>query len=171
MPTPLPATLRPLFASDGPGLMRFYNGLSPASIRTFRPLGLTTDLVACEKIAAAQTSTPITRHDLVAVRPAPEGEEIVGWCFIGGLDKERPELGLGVTDAWQGRGLGSALIDAVLNHARAARHPTVYLIAVQDNRRAIRLYESRGFVTYGEMIGDWDGLPYVKMAASLAALP
>jgi GNAT superfamily N-acetyltransferase len=167
MPTPLPADLRPLAADDGPALMRFYNALSPASIRTFRPLGLTTDLAACEKIAAAQADTPAMRHDVVAVHGDGDAGEITGWCFVDGLTKERVELGLGVADAWQGRGLGAALLDAVLLYARTAGHTTVYLIAVKDNLRAVHLYESRGFSTYGEMLGDWDGLTYVKMAATL----
>jgi GNAT superfamily N-acetyltransferase len=165
----LPATLRPLTADDGPALMHFYNGLSPASIRTFRPLGLSTTLDVCTKIAADAASAGI-RYDVVAVRETGNHEsEIVGWCYVDGLTKDRPELGLGVADAWHGHGLGGALIDTVLGYTRAAGHPAIYLIAVKDNAVAIHLYESRGFVAYGEMIGDWDGLPYVKMAATLRA--
>lgn len=156
-------TLRPLSALDAPALLAFYNGLSPASIRTFRPLGLTTMLDACEKIVADTTAPAATRYDLGAW----QDDTMVGWGYVGGLDKPEPEFGLGVADAWQGQGVGKALIDGVLDYARAHGLPRVYLIAVRDNARAIGLYRSRGFIQYGEMTGDWDGLPYVKMVVEI----
>jgi len=156
-------TLRPLTALDAPALLAFYNGLSPASIRTFRPLGLTTTLDTCEKIVGNATAPSATRYDLGAW----QADTLVGWGFVSGLDKAEPEFGLGVADAWHGQGIGKALIDGVLAYGRARALPRVYLIAVKDNARAIGLYSSRGFIQYGEMTGDWDGLPYVKMVAEL----
>jgi ribosomal protein S18 acetylase RimI-like enzyme len=156
-------TLRPLVAQDAPALVAFYNSLSPASIRTFRPLGLTTTLDVCEKVVADATAPAGTRYDLGAW----QGGTLVGWGYVSGLDQAEPEFGLGVADAWQGQGVGKALIDGVLDQARARSLPRVYLIAVKDNTRAIGLYSSRGFVQYGEMTGDWDGLPYVKMVVDL----
>lgn len=156
-------TLRPLSALDAPALLAFYNGLSPASIRTFRPLGLTTTLDVCEKIVTDATAPAATRYDLGAW----QGDSLVGWGYISGLDKAEPEFGLGVADACQGQGVGKALIDGVLDYSRAHGLPRVYLIAVRDNAIAIGLYSSRGFLQYGEMTGDWDGLPYVKMVVEL----
>ncbi len=155
--------LRMLTEHDAGALRDFYNGLSPASIRTFRPLGLTTTLDACEKIAVNASAPKATRFDLGAW----SGGALIGWGFVSGLDTDRPEFGLGVADAWQGQGIGKALIDGVLDYGRARGLLRVYLIAVKDNARAIGLYSSRGFVQYGEMTGDWDGLPYVKMVVDL----
>lgn len=152
-------TLRPLTATDAPALRDFYNGLSPASIRTFRPLGLSTTLEACQKIVADAGKADAPRFDLGAW----EGDTLVGWGSVTGLGTDRPDFGLGVADEWQGQGIGKALIDGVIAHARERNAPRMYLIAVQDNARAIGLYASRGFVQYGEMVGDWDNLPYVKM--------
>jgi hypothetical protein len=42
----------------------------------------------------------------------------------------------------------------------------VHLTVVQDNLVAFRLYESRGFARYGELVGS-DGLPYYQMAVDL----
>ncbi|OQA45759.1 MAG: Mycothiol acetyltransferase [Chloroflexi bacterium ADurb.Bin325] len=151
--------LRPFMEADAPALLAFYNGLSPASIRTFRPLGRSTTLDACKKIVLDTTAPAAARYDLGAWR----GDALIGWGFVTGLDAGRPDLGLAVADAWQGQGIGKALIDGVLAHVRARGLPRAYLIAVKDNARAIGLYSSRGFVQYGEMIGDWDGLPYVQM--------
>jgi ribosomal protein S18 acetylase RimI-like enzyme len=156
-------TLRPLTALDAPALLAFYNGLSPASIRTFRPLGLKTTLDVCEKIVADASAPAAARYDLGAW----QGDTMVGWGFVSGLDKAEPEFGLCVADAWQGQGVGKALIDGVLDYAQVHGLPRVYLIAVRDNARAIGLYSSRGFTQYGEMTGEWDGLPYVKMVVAL----
>mgnify|MGYP001029473536 CR=1 FL=1 len=156
-------TLRPLTEHDAGALRDFYNDLSPASIRTFRPLGLSTTLDACEKIVVNANAPKATRYDLGAWH----GNTLVGWGSVSGLDTDRPEFGLGVADAWQGQGIGKKLIDGVLDHARSRGLSRIYLIAVKDNARAIGLYNSRGFVQYGEMTGDWDGLSYVKMVADL----
>lgn len=48
----------------------------------------------------------------------------------------------------QGRGLGAALLDALLAHADAAGAP-VFLEVRTDNERAKNLYASRGFVQLG----------------------
>jgi ribosomal protein S18 acetylase RimI-like enzyme len=53
-----------------------------------------------------------------------------------------------VRPAAQGLGLGRALLRAVLDHARG-EVDQVLLQVVSDNRRAIRLYESEGFISYG----------------------
>jgi GNAT superfamily N-acetyltransferase len=151
--------LRPLRAGDAPALLAFYNGLSRASIRTFRPLGETTTLEVCEEIVRDNAAGRGTRCDLAAC----QDEMIIGWAFLRRLDTDRPELGLGVADAHQGRGLGGALLDRLLAWARGRKIPTVYLIAVKDNARAVRLYESRGFIAYDEFIGKWDNLPYLSM--------
>lgn len=48
----------------------------------------------------------------------------------------------------QGTGVGSALLDALLEHADRHDAPT-FLEVRTDNEHAQRLYESRGFVTIG----------------------
>jgi GNAT superfamily N-acetyltransferase len=162
MTTTLPAvTLRPLSADDAAALVDFYNHLSPASIRTFCPLGASTTLDACQKIVTDANKPNAPRYDLGAW----DGDTLIGWGFVCALDTDRPDFGLAVADAHQGQGLGKALIDGVIAAARARGAQRMYLIAVQDNTRAIGLYTSRGFVPYGEMIGEWDKLPYVKMIA------
>ena len=59
-------------------------------------------------------------------------------------------LGMGVHDAFVGRGVGSALIGAVLDIADnwlALRR--IELTVFADNESAIRLYENNGFITEG----------------------
>jgi GNAT superfamily N-acetyltransferase len=46
----------------------------------------------------------------------------------------------------EGRGVGTALLDAVARAARAARCRRVWLITTNDNLGALRFYQRRGYV-------------------------
>ena len=59
-------------------------------------------------------------------------------------------LGLGVIEPYQGRGVGRALMEACLDYAdHWANYPRVELSVHADNVRAVKLYESLGFVVEG----------------------
>ena len=143
-------------------MVEFYNGLSEGSKRTFRPLGSTTTLEVCEDIIQDNRPEVDQKFDLVAMHET----RIVGWCFLWNLASDEPTFGLGIADAYQGRGLGSALMDRVMQAARERGLGKVFLTVVQDNEVAWRMYEKRGFVKYGEHVGE-DGLPYFRMATEL----
>lgn len=65
-------------------------------------------------------------------------------------EKHVANLGIGVMDAWQGVGVGRALMAALLDHADHWAHYTrVELHVYADNQRAIALYESLGFLPEG----------------------
>jgi GNAT superfamily N-acetyltransferase len=150
-----------LARSDAPALLAFYNGLGPGSIRLFRPLGLRTSLDVCQQIVSENALLPAPRFDLVL----READGIVAWAFIKGLTTDRPDLGLAVMDRLQGQGLGTALMTRLLGCARERGLATVDLMVVQDNQRAIHLYEKYGFATYGEAFDANDQLPYFLMRA------
>ena len=60
------------------------------------------------------------------------------------------ELGMGVRDDWQGRGVGSALLRAVLDLAdRWLQLRRIELEVYADNAPAIALYRRHGFVEEG----------------------
>jgi len=160
-PEPEAPTIRRLAPEDAGALYRFYNGLSPHSKRLFRPLGPQTDEERCRLIAEANRPASDTKYDLVARR----GPLVVGWAFLW-HDATKPgeaSLGLGVADDAQGAGLGSALLDALLDAAPARGLRRIRLTVVQDNTVAQRLYASRGFVCTGSVVGG-DGLDYFAMA-------
>jgi GNAT superfamily N-acetyltransferase len=46
---------------------------------------------------------------------------------------------------YRGAGAGTALLDAVVDHARAARWKRLWLITTNDNTDAIRLYQRAGW--------------------------
>jgi ribosomal protein S18 acetylase RimI-like enzyme len=69
----------------------------------------------------------------------PEGEPGFGF-----MDPETPELTIGVVPARRGKGIGSELLDALLDRARAEGFKRISL-SVEKTSPAVHLYESRGF--------------------------
>ena len=153
-------TLRRLDPANAGALRSFYNGLSARSKRLFRPLGARATLEQCRRLADANRPGRDTKYDLVAVL----GHAVVGWGFLwnGHKQEDMATLGLGVADAWQGRGLGRRLMAAVFDAAPGRGLSCIELTVVQDNAVAQRLYESFGFARTGELVGV-DGLPYFRM--------
>lgn len=155
-------TLRQIAPRDTDALLNFYNGLSQPSKRTFRPLGEQTTREVCAKIIAENAEPNRIKYDLVA----DENGEIIGWSFLWGLNEPAPTFGIGIADAFQGRGLGRQLMDAILEFARNSNISRINLTVVQDNDIAWRLYQRRGFEITGEFL-DTDGLMYFRMTAEL----
>ncbi|MGV1949533.1 GNAT family N-acetyltransferase [Agrobacterium vitis] len=84
---------------------------------------------------------------------ALDGARVVGWCDIRRHDREihahRGVLGMGIIDGYRGAGLGKRLIETTLAASWAIGLHRVELDVHADNDRAIRLYESVGFVREG----------------------
>ena len=74
-----------------------------------------------------------------------------GFSPVGRYEKlrHRAEYGVSVERAYWGRGIGRALTDACIQCAVSAGFTQLELEAVADNKSAISLYESAGFVEYG----------------------
>jgi ribosomal protein S18 acetylase RimI-like enzyme len=71
---------------------------------------------------------------------------------FGFVDEETPELTIGVVPARRGKGIGSSLLDALLERARSDEFARISL-SVEKTNPAVHLYESRGFRT---VRGDGD---------------
>ncbi len=154
--------IRRIKSGDENALVEFYNGLSESSIRTFRPLGYKTTLNVCEDIVQDNSPEIDKKFDLVALHET----RIVGWSFLWKIESGEPTFGLGIADDFQGKGLGSKLMDSVMKTARERGLKKVLLTVVKDNPVAWQIYERRGFVKYGEFVGE-DGLDYFRMVAKL----
>jgi ribosomal protein S18 acetylase RimI-like enzyme len=70
-----------------------------------------------------------------------------GYGFV---DERTPELAIAVVPSARGAGVGSALLEALLERARAAGHEAVSLAVDRENAGAIALYERHGFVRAAE---------------------
>lgn len=150
--------LRRIEASDAEALMAFYNALSWASKRTFRPLGEKTTLGKCEEVIRENTPERERKLDIVAC----EDGRIAGWSFLWNLQADAPTFGLAVADAFHGQGLGSQLMDCVLSSADERGIAKIALTVVCDNDKAREMYLRRGFMLQQAFTGE-DGLPYYGM--------
>ena len=70
-----------------------------------------------------------------------------GYGFV---DEKTPELAIAVVPNARGKGVGSALLDALLERAREAGHEAVSLSVDKQNSGAIHVYEGHGFARLSE---------------------
>ena len=74
-----------------------------------------------------------------------------GYGFV---DEETPELSIAVVPSKRGSGLGSELLEALMERARADGYAAISLSVEKDNP-AVALYERHGFVRVGEDDGAY----------------
>ncbi len=86
-------------------------------------------------------------HHYLAAR---ENGSLIGYAGLARTGDEAEIHTLAVDPACQGRGIGRALLRAMLEHAAGA---TVFLEVRTDNEPAIQLYHSEGFVVIGTRRG------------------
>lgn len=93
-----------------------------------------------------------TQYNLVAV----VGDRVVGSISITTYQRARRRhvggIGMGVHDDWQSQGVGTALMEAIIDLAENWLNISrIELEVFTDNERAIRLYERFGFEREGTM--------------------
>jgi ribosomal protein S18 acetylase RimI-like enzyme len=88
------------------------------------------------------------------------GRDRPGYGFV---DERTPELAIAVVPSARGKGVGTALLGALLERAREAGYPAISLSVDRTNEGAIELYERHGFHRVAE---DEDS---VTMLADLEA--
>jgi ribosomal protein S18 acetylase RimI-like enzyme len=91
------------------------------------------------------------------------GAERPGYGFV---DERTPELAIAVVPSARGKGVGTALLEALLGRAREAGYPTISLSVDRNNAGAIELYERHGFARVGE---DADSLTMLASIDSTQA--
>ncbi len=103
------------------------------------------------------------------------GGQIVGTAGIeqvGAKEKvrHRAEFGISVDQKYWGLGVGRALTEACVACAKKAGYAQLELNAVAENERALRLYESVGFVEFGRnprgfrsRLTGWQELVYMRL--------
>ena len=103
------------------------------------------------------------------------GGQIVGTAGIEQVSakekvRHRAEFGISVDQAYWGFGIGRALMEACVACARKAGYAQLELNAVAENKRALKLYESVGFVEFGRnprgfrsRLTGWQELVYMRL--------
>ena len=68
--------------------------------------------------------------------------------------RHKAEFGICILEAYWGRGIGGAMLQAMLQWADVSGIAKTELRVVQANEKAIRLYENHGFVQEGLLVND-----------------
>ena len=142
--------IRPAEVADAAALLDYFETVSGESdFLTFGPgefgISLAEEEAVLKKVA--------TRDNELYVVGAVDGRIVGVLTFSAG---ERPrlrhvgEFGLSILKAYWGLGVGSLLLDRLLEWARRGQVINKINLRVRsDNERAIRLYERKGFVREG----------------------
>ena len=82
--------------------------------------------------------------------------ELAGSCSLSAVGPyrrvaHRCEVAIALYRKFCGRGMGTAMMTALLDQAKAARYEQAELTVVADNRPAVALYERLGFVRCGTL--------------------
>jgi RimJ/RimL family protein N-acetyltransferase len=136
--------IRPVRPGDGPALARAYAKLSEESrYRRF----FTAAPELSERILHAATEVDHENHEALVALPLLSGE-IVGECrFVRLADRpDTADLAVTVVDAWQGRGLASALLARL--SARALEAGIAYFTAeiLAENKTVLSMLPKLGNV-------------------------
>jgi GNAT superfamily N-acetyltransferase len=127
---------------------------------SLQPLGQHAELPAGYK---AEEDDPGSAFGNMSVYLAEIDAEAVGVAIVKDVGAATEIKGLWADPHLRGRGIGSALLDAVLQES-----PGVVRLSVWDWRsQATRLYESRGFAT----VPSWDARPRLVCMERAAVEP
>ncbi len=131
--------VRLLRPSDGPMLYEFFGALSEQTRKWFCPHPF--DRKTAESIAS-QHDDP----DKVVFLAVDEGDtRVLGYCFLTGLSKDFPHLGICVRDDAQNSGLGQLLMRHLEAFAREGGYEGLELLVFKDNPRAQHVYRKCGY--------------------------
>lgn len=101
-----------------------------------------------------------------------ESEAVVVGLLVARVAAEEMEiLNLAVEPRWRRRGVGTALVEAAIEHARRAGVARVFLEVRESNRVARRFYRRQGFAVAGRRVGyyrrpDEDALVMAREAGA-----
>ncbi len=132
--------IRPVRPDDKRLLAEGFERLSPESRyrRFFRPLERLS-----ERDLAYLTEIDHTDHEALAAID-PQSGELVGIArYVRGADPGLAEVSVVVGDPWQRRGVATALLERLVERARAAQITHFVALVLDENVEAIRLFEHR----------------------------
>lgn len=134
--------IRPIAAEDRPRLSRAFAGLSDRSryLRFQAPM---------PELTARQLSylTDVDHHDHEALVALDQDERVVGVARFVRVDPEAAEFAIVVGDEWQGRGLGTELLDRLVDRAHDEDVSRFNATVLAENADAIHLLERLGETT------------------------
>ena len=133
-----PIRLRPIRPSDGPALGEFHRGLSAETIH-YRFFGAH-PLLSEKELEHLVELDYAERMAFVAVAH----RALIGVVRYDRLDAQEAEVAFVVTDAYQGRGVGTLLLEHLTAYARERGYSRLLAEVLPDNAAMVRLVEQSG---------------------------
>jgi predicted N-acetyltransferase YhbS len=144
-----------------------YDAIGHLLVRSYAAIP---DMPVSEELIAELTDVRARAEDCV-VLAAMDGGDVVGTVtyvpshVVAAAEFDDPEGAgirmLAVDPAFRGKGLGRALTEECLRHAKAAGRTTVYLHTTPWMEAAGRMYQAMGFQRRRDL--DWTPEPGVKL--------
>jgi acetyltransferase len=142
-------TLRPAHHGDAPALRQFFFGSLSPRARLLRFHGAINQLPD-STLRAMTTQVPQRHVALVALATTDDGlQHLLAEARYVVEDEGEAEFAIAVADAWQGQGLGRALVRRLAAHARAEGVPVLHGAVVPGNEPMLRLMHSLGAQLHG----------------------
>jgi len=137
-------TLRPIKPEDEPMWLEMFQNFSEQSIR-YRFFQIIKDTP--HEVRVRYSNIDYDREiGIVAELKEDKQQKILGVVrLIIEPDGKTGEIAFIVADPWQGLGLGSKMVDYMIEICKDKRLETVYAFMLPDNRRAINLLKKMGF--------------------------
>ena len=138
--------IRTLSDTDVQALQAFNEELSEQTRSQFLPHGYDdkTILQYCER----------NKKNTDRIYVALLQNSIIGYFFLWEFKAPFPVLGIGIADAFQGQGLGKAMMNILIEDAKTAGSKGILLTTVLSNEAAYQLYLRMGF----QYLGDTDNI-------------
>ncbi|OGD44486.1 acetyl CoA synthetase subunit alpha [Candidatus Bathyarchaeota archaeon RBG_13_46_16b] len=137
--------LRPIRPEDEPLWLEMFQNFSEESIR-FRFFQILKDTP--HETRVRYCNIDYDREIAIVAEMTENGrKKILGVARVGfEPDSKTGEIAFIVADPWQGLGLGTKMVDYVLEICKDMRIGTVYAIMLSENFRAVNLMKKMGFV-------------------------
>ena len=137
--------IRPLTLADKDLALRFFDQMSPATLRFFNRNNMHRDsLLAC-----FDGKRPDKRNFIAVCTNEQQEEEIAGYVFLWDLHYKTPWLGICVSEKWQGHGLGGKLMAHAENYCRQHGKGGIFLTTDPENFAGQKLYARSGYRQLG----------------------
>jgi acetyltransferase len=145
-----PIFIRPVKPEDAPLFKALFRVLSPTTIY-YRFFGALKEMNP--EMLARFTQIDYDREiALVAIDEESRTDSILGVArIIGDPDGKTGEFAVLVGDAWQGKGIGSSLLEKCLSIAEKRGFESVHGIVLHENRHMLALGKKLGFVIKREV--------------------
>jgi acetyltransferase len=136
--------LRPIKPEDEPLWLEMFQSFSEESIR-YRFFQLLKDTP--HEVRVRYCNIDYDREIAIVAELSAEGSrKILGVCRLNlEPNGKSGEIAFIIGDKWQGLGLGTKMVDYVLEIAKEMGVETVYAIMLSDNQRALNLTKKMGF--------------------------